>query len=151
MANQLSIQNAVQIIQSRQQIQGPGKFRVKVTNTTPYVREDNTAVTICNLAAMTPYHVGQAKTFLKDGDTQSATNQNLTVSPRAGRDYTPSKGEFVDIIVGFVETKSGEQALLVTSMSAVPLEQTTSVKGFESFLSENVSAPAVFAQEGVEA
>lgn len=153
MANELSIQNAVQIIQSRKQINEPGKYRVKVTGTTPFARPDGTAVTICNLNAMTPYHIAQAKAFLQAGNTQDATNQNLTSSPRSGRDYTPSKGEIVDIIVDFVATKDGSQALLVTSMSAVPLAQTGSVKGFESFLAEEPVAQAaeVFQQEGVEA
>lgn len=151
MANELSIQNAVAIIQSRKQINEPGKYRVKVTGTTPYVREDGTAVTICNLGAMTPYHVAQAKAFLASGATQDATNQNLTSSPRSGRDFTPAKGEIVDVIVDYVVTKDGSQALLVTSMSPVPLAQTGSVKGFESFLAP-VEAPAeVFQQEGVEA
>jgi hypothetical protein len=151
MAKELSMKQAVQIIQSREQINEPCKRRVRVTGTTPFIREDGTAVTIVNLAAMTSYHVAQAKAFLKEGKLQEATNQNLTSSPRQGRDFTPTKGQIVDIIVGYVETKSGEQALLVTNMTDVPLSQSTSVKGFESFLAENVEAPAVFAQEGVEA
>jgi len=146
----LTVKSAVQIIKSRQQINEPGKYRVRVTGTTPYVREDGTGVTICNLGAMTPYHIGQAKAYLQEGDFQSATNQNLTSSPRSGRDFTPSKGEIVDIIVNYVETKGGEQALMVTNMTAVPLSQTSQVKGFDSFLSENVQAE-VFQQEGVEA
>lgn len=149
----LTVKNAVAIIQSRQQITEPGKYRVRVTGTTPFVREDGTAVTICNLGAMTSYHVAQAQAYLKAGDAQSATNQNLTSSPRSGRDFTPAKGEFVDVIVSYVDTKNGEKALLVTNMTAVPLSQTTSVKGFESFLTEAPVAQAaeVFQQEGVEA
>lgn len=151
MANELTIKNAVQIITSRTLINEPGKYRVKVTGTTPFVREDGTAVTIVNLGAMTPYHIAQAKAFIADGELQKATNQNLTSSPRSGRDFTPSKGEIVDVIIGYVTTSDGAQALLVTNMSAVPLAQAGTVKGFESFLTAAEAPVEVFAQEGVEA
>jgi hypothetical protein len=131
--NELTMDQAVRILQSRANIAQPGKYRVKVTGTTPYVREDGTAVQICNLAAMTQYHISEAKRMLNEGDIQSATNQNLTSSPRIGRDFCPQKGEFVDIIVDFVTTRDGQQALLVTNMSAVPVSQTTRVNAFSEF------------------
>lgn len=119
----LTVDNAVRILESRSLISEPGKYRVKVTNTVPFVREDGTAVVICGLSAMTQYHLHQAKQLLAAGNVQKATNQALACSPRVGRDFVPTKGEFVDIIVDFVQTKEGANALLVTSMSPVAMQQ----------------------------
>ena len=142
--NNLTTDTAVRILQSRSFIPSPGKYRVKVTGSTPYVREDGTTVQICNLSAMTPYHVNEAKRLMSEGDVQAATNQNLTSSPRVGRDFCPSKCEIVDIIVDFVQTKTGENALLVTSMSAVPLSQATRVNAFAEFAEEVQQTAQVF-------
>lgn len=123
----LSFDDAMNIIRSRELISEPGKYRVKVSSVTPYVRENGQAVQITNFSAMTPYQIGQAKKFFAEGNVQAGLNQQLKASPRIGQDYCPQKGDFVDIHVNYVTTKDGASALLVQSVSAVPLNQTKKV------------------------
>ncbi len=120
--------NAIQIINSRKLITEPGKFAVKVTGITPYTRPDTDILTnIVNFAAMTPYQLGEAKRLLREGLFQEATNQNLTSSQRIGQDFQPDKGEIVNIVVDYIKTTSGENALLVVSVSEMKTKNTFSI------------------------
>lgn len=145
----LSMNDARKIIRTREMITEPGKYQVKVTAATPYVREDGRSVVICNLAAMTPYHVAQAKQLFAEGNVQAATNQQLTASPRVGQDYCPQKGELVNINVGWVATKDGSNALLVQSISAIPLTQTRKVN--LAMFDDVAEEAEVFDNQAVEA
>jgi hypothetical protein len=126
----LTKENAARIMASRKIITQPGKYHVRVTNDVQYLAEQGTVhrelagglfqVSIANFAAATTYHVREFKKAMKEGDFDGAANNNLTASVREN-DYIPSKNEVVEINVDFVTTKSGEQALLVTSYNPLPV------------------------------
>lgn len=108
------------ILGSRVQVTEAGKFKVKVTSVSPY--EDRN---ICNFNAMTPYHVTETKAAIAAGDYDTCLNNNLSSGQRMGKDFTPAKGDFVNIHVDFVTTKDGEQALLVTGVEEIKAAATT--------------------------
>ena len=124
----LTKESALAIIQSRTLITGPGKYSVKVTSVTPYVKGDTVA--IINVSAMNSFQANAAAEQFKAGDYDGAANNNLSSSARAN-DYIPSKGEFVNIQVEEVDTKSGDKALLIVSMT----EQKAASAGKVNFLS----------------
>ena len=127
---EMTKESAVRIMSSRKMITAPGKYHVKVTNDVQALADTGKVhkelsggqmqVSIANFAAFTPYHLKQFKALLQEGDFAGAANNNLTASVR-GTDYIPQKGEIVSINVDFIETKDGEQALLVTGYTALPV------------------------------
>lgn len=129
-------QDAISILGSRTPIATPGKYRVKVTNCNPFSKtlpNGTTVVAIANFSAMTPYQMEQAKADLQAGEWNKALNHNLSLSIRS-TDYNPSKGERVDIDVEYVETKDGEQALLVVGLTPVKAVITNAKCDFSAFL-----------------
>ena len=135
----MELKDAVAILGSRTQISAPGKYAVKVTNCGDFHKqlERGSIVAIANFNAMNGYQVGKAKELIQAGDFSGALNQNLSLSIR-DKDYRPAKGEMVHIIVEEVETKTGEKALLATSLT--PIAATTGSKvDFSAMLEE---APA---------
>jgi hypothetical protein len=129
-------QDAISILGSRTPITAPGKYRVKVTNCNPFSKtlsNGTTVVAIANFSAMTPYQMEQAKADLVAGEGDKALNHNLSLSIRS-TDYNPSKGERVDIDVEYVETKDGEQALLVVGLTPVKAVITNAKCDFSAFL-----------------
>lgn len=134
MAN-LSKESAGRIMASRKFITQPGKYQVRVTNDVQElaaqgtVRKElaggGTQCSIANFAAYTPYMLDQFRKLSLEGDFDSAANNNLTASVRE-TDHMPQKGEIVNINVDYVTTKSGEQALLVTSYT--PIEVSSGAK-----------------------
>jgi hypothetical protein len=138
--NTISKQDAVKILGSRLVLAEPGKFRVKVTTCGDFhnITEGGTVqVAIANFGAMTPYQIEQAKADIMAGKTNEALNHGLSLSIR-DKDYRPAKGEEVDITLGWVETKSGEKALLVTGLTPVATKFITTKVDFSSFLDEVV-------------
>jgi hypothetical protein len=132
--NTITKDSAISILKSRLAITGEGKFRVKVSQCNDFYRQGqySNTVAIANFNAMTPYHLTEAKKSIVAGKFNEALNFNLNLSIREGQ-YKPTKGEIVDIIVEYVALKdkttglpTGEQALLVTSMS--PLQATKASK-----------------------
>lgn len=121
---------ALRIMASRTLINEPGKYHVRVTNDVKALAEKGSVtkalaggavqVSIANLAAVTPYHVQAFKALFQEGEFDEAVNHNLTVSVR-NTDYMPQKGETICINVGYVTTKTGEEALMVTSYTQVPV------------------------------
>lgn len=134
----------MQILQSRKAIQGDGKFRLKVTNVTPYIRPDGTAVRIVNFAGMTSHHLSEARKAIQAGDYDAACNQCLTASPRDnGKDFCPQKGEIVDVIVETITTKNGVTGQFVTSMTPVATTVASQVNAATLFgVEEEVVADA---------
>jgi hypothetical protein len=113
--------SASTIIASRSQINNAGKFRVKVTSSTPYFKQSETGsnqVAIVNFNAMTMWHLKEAQALFLEGDFQGATNQALSASIRE-KDYLPAKGEMVDIMVEEVTTKAGVTGLFVTGITPI--------------------------------
>lgn len=111
----LDKKSAIQILNSRVLISTVGKFTVKVTGTQPFMREDGTAVTIINFAAMTQYQLGESKKAFAAGDYDAAANFNLSSSQLSGR-YVPAKGEIVDVEISEIENKQGVNILVVDSI-----------------------------------
>jgi len=134
----LTKKDAAGILSSRTPISTPGKYSVKVTNCGDYNKDLGNGqhqVAIANFNAMTPYQQAEARKLMIAGDLRGATNQGLSISIRSN-DYRPSQGEIVDIEVGFVKTKSGEQALLVTSLTPRKAESISAKCDFSEFLDE---------------
>lgn len=127
---EITKENAIQIINSRKLLPEPGKYTVKVTNVTPFQRPDSEIlINIVNYAAMTPWQLGEAKRLFKEGDYQECTNQNLSSSQRIGMDYTPMKGEIVDIVIDIVPTKNRpEGALLVIGVQPLRNKQASIIR-----------------------
>lgn len=140
----LTRESAMQILQSRKAIQADGKYRLKVTNVTPYIREDGTPVSIVNFAGMTVHHLGEAKKAIQAGDYDAACNQCLTASPRQnGKDFTPVKGEIVDCIVETITTRNGVTGQFITSMTPVATTVANQVNAATLFgVEEEVEADA---------
>lgn len=129
-------ENALNILKSRQQISGPGKYKAKVTSVTPFHRANAVGADqthIVNFNIMTPWHTEAAKTLFAQGDIQEAINQNLSSSVRLG-DYLPSKGEMVEIVVENVTTKNGVEGLFVTSPCIKINAEAASPFNMDSFL-----------------
>jgi hypothetical protein len=150
MANsrELSKEDAVGILSSRLPIGSAGKYAVKVTNCGDFHRENaqgGNVIAIANFNAMTPYQMGEAKASLTAGEYNDAVNNNLSLSIRES-DYRPSKGEIVDIEVGIIQTKGGEDALMVTSLTPRQAKQVSTKCDFSEFL-----ADAEEVEEGAEA
>ena len=145
----ISKQDAVGILNSRLPITAAGKYSVKVTNCGDYHRalpQGGSVVAIANFNAMTPYQMEQAKSDLAGGENAKALNHNLSLSIR-DTDYRPAKNEIVDIEVGIIKTKSGEDALMVTSLTARQAKQVSTKCDFSSFLDE---VPAESAEASAE-
>jgi hypothetical protein len=139
----LSAEKAVRVIQSRKLLKEPGKYMVKVINTVPYEREDGTAVSIVNYAAMTPYHVLQAKGLYDLGKYDEATNHHLSSFQRIGKDYQPVKDQFANIDIDWVPTKANPniKALLVINCTEIKAESAPNVK-FVNHMKEKSPFPA---------
>lgn len=145
-ARTISTKDAVGILNSRLPITRAGKFTVKVTNCGDYHKalgNGGSVVAIANFNAMSAYQMEQAKALLGEGKNAEALNNNMSLSIR-DTDYRPSKGEIVDIEVGYITTKAGEQALMVTSLTPRKAESISAKCDFSSFLedAEPVSAEA---------
>jgi hypothetical protein len=143
---------ALNILSKRDLITGEGKYRVKVTNCGDFSKElgnGQRVVAIANFSAHTPYQVEQAKGDLGEDKIADALNHNLNLSIRE-QDFRPAKGEIVDIIVEYVPTKSGEQALLVTSCSPIASSKATAKADFSEFAEEGAEASATSGEESMD-
>lgn len=120
---QLTQEGVLKILSSREQFTAPGKRRVRVTGVTPYTGEDGVLVYLTNYAAMAPDGVEKAMEHLELGEFQQAGNTNL-VSRQRLSDHLASKGEIVEILVDWVDSrnKPGTQVLRVVSMNPIAVE-----------------------------
>ena len=135
MNTQLDATRTRNILNSRRQINTPGKYSVKVTNTVPFTRPDGTMTTIVGLAAMTPYGVAQATEFLRKGDLANALNTNMSGNVLSTASYIPKKGEIVNIHVETITNKSGLPILVVSSFEPVSVTEAPKVN-FDSLFEE---------------
>jgi len=146
MKNQvLTAENAIQILNSRKKVTEVGKnYVLKVTSVTRYFQpEDGDPRHIVNLNGMTSYHIGEAKKALKEGDFDASTNFNISASRRPGIDYTPQKGQLVNVVMEEYENKEGIKALGVASITALDTAVSSNID-FSNFLEEEeeTAAPA---------
>jgi hypothetical protein len=133
-------QLAKQILNSRIFVDTPGKYAVKVTNVTPYTREDGTETHIVSVNAMTQYQKTQAIAALKVEDYDAATNTNMSGSV-LDRQYCPSKGEIVHMNVQEIVNNDGVRILVVQSFSEIPVKTATKTN-FDDFFTDEVPASA---------
>lgn len=125
--------SAIQIIKSRKLVALPGSYELKVTSVTPFDGKF-----ICNLSAMTSYHIDEAKRLFSENDFQEAVNQNISASLRA-TDYIPAKGEIVKVYIENTTTKSGITGLFVTSLSELKAKASSNVSfDFEDSTTDKV-------------
>ena len=101
----------VKIVESRKLISQPGSYDLKVTGVTPF-----NGNYICNLAAMSTYHVEEARSLAEEGKFQEAANKQFSINvlPNA---YLPAKGEIIKCYIDNVTTKNNVTGLFVTSHS----------------------------------
>lgn len=136
-----TFEDLMAILKNRIQIAKAGKYRLKVTSASPY-HDNGEDKVICNFNAMTTAHitgweivddegtVTKAKSIqelVEEGNFDDAANRNLSSGQRVGRDYVPSKGEIVDVMVEKTTTKSGVTGLFVSSVTPVPVEASSKV------------------------
>ena len=142
---------AIQILNSRSLLTEVGvEYPVKVTNVTPFNREDGTSVNILNFNAMTPWQAAQAKLALKAGEYQEATNFNISSSSRVGIDFTPVKGQNVYITLAEIKSKSEPDTTILVVQSVRALDKakgrTLSFDDVEEAPMEEVAAPVADAK-----
>ena len=123
---EITKENTKSIIKSRKLVPSVGNYVLKVTNSTPYTREDGTETHIVNFAAMTPYQVDVAKALYKNGDYTAATNQVLSASLLKGQ-FVPAKNERVKVFVDNITTKNGVTGLFIVGVSEIPLAEAKGV------------------------
>lgn len=129
--------SAKQILQSRDVISTTGKYTVKVTSVTHNHQRDNgQTVNIVNFAAMTAFQKEQAVKAYKAGDFEEATRKALSSSV-LDRQYTPVKGEIVDIEVGEIYSDNAKANVLVVN-SIIPRQATKATKFSFDFDEEEV-------------
>ena len=133
----LSQESAEKILSSKRVITSPGKYTVKVTSVTEFIKDQTVA--IVNFDVMNAFQQGQAEELYAAGDFQGACNQGLSMSLRA-LDYTPSPTERVDIEVEEITLKSGEKALMAQAI--IPRKAVALKKSVWSFSSAPVEAEA---------
>lgn len=124
--------DAIKFLSRRPIITTAGKYTVRVNSCQDFskVSENGTVtVAIANFNVMNSYQATQAKALLIAGDTNAALNQNLSLGIRAS-DFRPVKGETVNIMVEEIVTKSGEKALLVTSVMEIQAKAITNTMDF---------------------
>lgn len=130
---------AINILQSRALVTDAGKYTAKVTSVNPFIREDGTQTNIVNFNLMTAYQADSARKAFKEGDFAGALNgTSMTASQLQGQ-YVPSKGETVDVEIGWHTNKEGIDILVVNSVIA---RKAVAAKKFSLELEEELE-PAI--------
>lgn len=135
----ITAKQAVQFIQSRTMVQGPGKYNLQVINE-PTAFEGRLIV---NLKAQTPSGLAKAKEHLRNNEYSEAANTNLSTSVFADAAYIPAKGDHVSCMVDYVEARDGSQVLGVVSLSEIKARSASKVSlgdEFANLLDEEVVA-----------
>ena len=137
-STEMTKERALQILNSRKLVNGPGKYQVKVTSVHPYDGKH-----IVNISAMNMYQAKLAKADYASGEFQKACNSNLSVSVFENQ-TPPTKGSIIEVFIDSVQTKSGDVALLVTSWNE--LKVNTEIVNFD-FTGEEVGTEEFAASE----
>ncbi len=98
-------------------------------------RGANGLVNIINYAAITSGQLGMAIDHLKAGDLSAAANISVSSNARPGKDFTPVKGQLVNVVFTQGYTKSNELALFVQSVTPLAKAESKTVD-FKSLATE---------------
>lgn len=142
MANKIdSKEAALKVLSSKKQVSQLGvEYTLKVTNVHDYTNpETGNRVFIVSLAAQTPYHRQQSIEALKEGKWEEAANPGLSANRRPGVDWTPIKGQLVNVVLDTFTTKDGEEAIGVASMTPLAKAE-ASAFDFSAFAAAEVVA-----------
>lgn len=132
-------EQAERILKSRTIINTPGKYSTKVNNITLWEGRY-----IVNTGLMNTYLAQKAKELFMEEDYQEACNTNLSVTVFINDNgepsgHLPKKGDIVHVMADFIETKDGDQALLLQSCHEIPV---TAPVGKFSFSTKEVKEDA---------
>lgn len=124
----LTAPQAVKFIQSRVQINEPGKYSLQVISANPYENR-----IILGLKAQSSTGLEQAKEHLRKGNYSDAANTNMSTSVFADASYIPSKGEHITCMVDYVTARDGSEVLGVVSVSEIKARSTKKVSLGDEF------------------
>ncbi len=144
-AQRLTGKQAVSFIQSRTQVNKPGKYTLQVIGS-----NFHNGKIILNLKAQDSKGLEAAKEHLRNGRFDDAANTNMSTNVFEDAAYIPSKGEFINCMVAEVPTRDGGTKLGIVSISEVPTEKSTKISlgdEFASFLDEVEEANEVAEEE----
>ncbi len=127
-AKQITGAEAISYIQSRVQVNEPGKYTLQVISANPYENR-----IILGLKAQSIEGLAKAKEFLREGKFNDAANTNMSTSVYADSSFVPAKGEYVACMVDYVENRKGEMILGVTSVSEIKARTTKKVNLGDEF------------------
>ena len=111
----LTKDRVLQILKSRTIVAESGKYVAKVTSV--HLHEDKYIV---NINAMNLLQAKAAREAYSNDELEAAANSNLSFSVFEGQ-TAPSKGEFINIQIGIVETRTDGQQLRVIGWSEQPI------------------------------
>ena len=123
----MDTQTAINILNSRAEnvVTKPGKYRTKVGSINLY---DGKWLVNTNL--ITTYHVKEIERLVSEDNIEAALNQKMVATIFSNDNgefgYVPSKGEFINVLVDFVDTKEGK-GLFITSIAAIQVEETSKI------------------------
>ena len=127
-AKQITGAEAISYIQSRVQVNEPGKYTLQVISANPYENR-----IILGLKAQSIEGLAKAKEFLREGKFNEAANTNMSTSVYNDSSFIPAKGEYVTCMVDYVENRKGEMILGVTSVSEIKARATKKVNLGDEF------------------
>lgn len=122
--NVATIEDLEAILSRRIQCTEEGKkYTLQVLSVSPLQparREGGSPYYIINLDALTPYHMEQIAELAEEGEFTAASNVRITANVRIGKEYIPAVKEKVDVTFAYGNTKSGEMALFVDTITPLP-------------------------------
>lgn len=124
--NVASIEDLQKILNSRVMCTEEGvNYTLQVSSVSSLqVPETGSPYHILNLNALTPYHMNEVGSLVEQGELTEASNVRVSARVRLGKEYIPAKGEKVRVAFTWGKTKSGEEALFVDTITALPQAET---------------------------
>ena len=124
----VTLKDAVKYIQSRTQVNEPGKYSLQVISANAYQNK-----IILGLKAQASDALVKATQHLRDKEYRKGANLNMTTSVFADASFIPSKGEFITCMVDYVTARDGSQVLGVVSVSEIKARSTKKVNLGDEF------------------
>ena len=119
----MDTQTAINILNSRSLVTKPGKYRTKVGSVNLY---DGKWLVNTNL--ISAYHAQKIEELVAADNMEEALNQKMVATLFSNDNgdfgFVPSKGEYINVLVDFVDTREGK-GLFITSISPIQVEETS--------------------------